>query len=95
MTSIAAAHHPRWVAQAFGQGLSQLVVVEDEGARLDEVEPNRDPEVFGAPQRFDVQRENAREHLSFSGGRHFCSALRWPGSRARWGCSRCSTASRT
>ena len=33
---------------------------------------NRDPEVFADPHRFDVTRENAREHLSFSGGRHFC-----------------------
>ena len=33
---------------------------------------NRDPEVFADPQRFDVTRANAREHLAFSGGRHFC-----------------------
>ena len=33
---------------------------------------NRDPEVFADPDRFDVGRENARDHLSFSGGRHFC-----------------------
>ncbi len=33
---------------------------------------NRDPEVFEDPNRFDVGRENARDHLSFSGGRHFC-----------------------
>ena len=33
---------------------------------------NRDPEVFTDPQRFDVTRANAREHLAFSGGRHFC-----------------------
>src|SRR3712207_7049297 len=33
---------------------------------------NRDPEVFADPQRFDVTRDNAREHLAFSGGRHFC-----------------------
>ena len=33
---------------------------------------NRDPEVFADPQRFDVRRDDAREHLAFSGGRHFC-----------------------
>ncbi len=33
---------------------------------------NRDPEVFPDPHRFDVTRENAGKHLSFSGGRHFC-----------------------
>ena len=33
---------------------------------------NRDPEVFADPTRFDVTRANAREHLAFSGGRHFC-----------------------
>jgi cytochrome P450 len=33
---------------------------------------NRDPRVFAHPERFDVTRENAREHVSFSGGRHYC-----------------------
>jgi cytochrome P450 len=33
---------------------------------------NRDPRVFEHPERFDVARENAREHVSFSGGRHYC-----------------------
>jgi cytochrome P450 len=33
---------------------------------------NRDPEVFDRPEVFDVGRTNAREHLSFSAGRHFC-----------------------
>jgi cytochrome P450 len=33
---------------------------------------NRDPAVFTDPNRFDVLRSNAKEHLSFSGGRHFC-----------------------
>jgi len=33
---------------------------------------NRDPDVFADPHAFDVGRPNAREHLSFSGGRHFC-----------------------
>ena len=33
---------------------------------------NRDPQVFDDPDTFDVRRENAREHLAFSAGRHFC-----------------------
>jgi cytochrome P450 len=33
---------------------------------------NRDPEVFPQPEKFDVARENARDHVSFSAGRHYC-----------------------
>ncbi|WP_222268429.1 cytochrome P450 [Modestobacter marinus] len=33
---------------------------------------NRDPGVFGRPDRFDVRRDNAREHLAFSAGAHYC-----------------------
>jgi len=33
---------------------------------------NRDPEVFTDPDRFDVARDNARDHVSFSSGRHYC-----------------------
>ncbi|MFY0408052.1 cytochrome P450 [Solicola sp. PLA-1-18] len=33
---------------------------------------NRDPAVFADPLRFDVTRENARDHLAFSSGRHYC-----------------------
>ncbi|WP_460787671.1 cytochrome P450 [Nocardioides maradonensis] len=33
---------------------------------------NRDPQVFPDPDRFDVARENAHEHVSFSSGRHYC-----------------------
>ncbi|WP_375474646.1 cytochrome P450 [uncultured Jatrophihabitans sp.] len=33
---------------------------------------NRDPEVFADADRFDVTRSNAKDHVSFSAGRHFC-----------------------
>lgn len=33
---------------------------------------NRDPDVFADPLRFDVARANARDHISFSAGRHHC-----------------------
>ena len=33
---------------------------------------NRDPRVFADPDRYDVARQNARDHVAFSGGRHYC-----------------------
>ncbi|GAA5534461.1 cytochrome P450 [Deinococcus aluminii] len=33
---------------------------------------NRDPRVFEDPQRLDLSRENARLHLSFAAGAHYC-----------------------
>jgi cytochrome P450 len=33
---------------------------------------NRDPDIFPAPNRFDITRESPAEHLAFSGGIHYC-----------------------
>lgn len=33
---------------------------------------NRDPEIFPHPERFDITRANAKDHLAFSSGVHAC-----------------------
>ena len=33
---------------------------------------NRDPAVFDDPERFDIHRQNAKEHLSLGFGAHYC-----------------------
>jgi cytochrome P450 len=33
---------------------------------------NRDPRVFDKPERFDITRENARNHVAFGFGAHYC-----------------------
>ncbi len=52
--------------------IAGTVVRRGEGVILYLAGANRDPTVFDDPHRFDIERENAGKHLSFSGGRHFC-----------------------
>ena len=47
----------------------QLVMVQLAGA-------NRDPAVFAEPDRFDVTRANAADHVAFSSGGHYCLGAR-------------------
>ncbi len=37
---------------------------------------NRQPELFHSPNSFDIKRENARKHISFGLGIHFCLGAR-------------------
>jgi cytochrome P450 len=47
-------------------------VREDELVILVLAAANRDPRVFDDPHTFDVTRANARDHVAFSSGIHFC-----------------------
>jgi cytochrome P450 len=49
-------------------GDRELVVVSIAGA-------NRDPAVFPDPDRFDVQRTNAKLHAAFAHGPHVCIGM--------------------
>ena len=53
-----------------------LVVVSLAGA-------NRDPGVFADPDRFDLHRQNARQHWSFAVGPHFCVGAQLARAEAR------------
>ncbi|MEZ1600694.1 cytochrome P450 [Pseudomonas aeruginosa] len=33
---------------------------------------NRDPEMFAAPDRLQLQRANAKQHVAFAHGPHYC-----------------------
>ena len=36
---------------------------------------NRDPAVFAEPNRFDIRRSNAKQHLTFAQGPHVCLGM--------------------
>jgi cytochrome P450 len=52
--------------------IAGTLVRRNEGVIIYLAGANRDPNVFTDPHRFDIERDNAGKHLSFSGGRHFC-----------------------
>ena len=70
----------RWDAPVQYTGRAALDDIEMDGVPLTRRRPtavliggaNRDPSVFDDPQRFDVTRANAREHLAFASGVHYC-----------------------
>ncbi|GAA0580364.1 cytochrome P450 [Actinomadura livida] len=53
-------------------GLGRAPVRAGDLVRVSIAAANRDPAVFPDPDRYDVRRENAAEHLAFAHGPHFC-----------------------
>jgi len=61
----------RWTT-ADDTALGDVVLGRGEFVGVSALAASRDPAVFEDPGRFDVRRENARRHLSFSYGEHHC-----------------------
>ena len=70
----------RWDPPVQYTGRAATAAVDIDGVSISPRKPiavliggaNRDPGVFADPGRFDVTRENAREHLAFAAGVHYC-----------------------
>jgi len=60
----------RWTVAPTAIGEVELGIGEFVGAST--LAANRDPAVFPDPLAYDIRRENARRHLAFSFGEHFC-----------------------
>lgn len=52
--------------------LGSVLIRRGEGVIVSVSAANRDPQVFESPERIDFHRKSARNHLSFSGGVHYC-----------------------
>lgn len=59
------------------QDVTERGVTLPEGARVMMLfaSANRDPDVFEAPDTFDINRKNARRHLGFGAGVHMCVGM--------------------
>jgi cytochrome P450 len=61
----------RWTTEPDTE-LGDVVLGRGEFVGVSSLAASRDPAVFADPARFDVTRQNARRHLSFSYGEHHC-----------------------
>ena len=52
--------------------IAGVKIPKDSGVLLLMGSANRDPNVFENPDAFDIDRENARSHMSFGFGIHYC-----------------------
>src|SRR6185437_12434869 len=56
-------------------GLGGASIAAGELVRISIAAANRDPRVFPEPDRFDVRRANARQHVAFAHGPHVCVGM--------------------
>jgi cytochrome P450 len=55
--------------------LGQAAIRRGDLVRISVTAANRDPATFPDPDRFDVRRENARQHIAFARGPHVCIGM--------------------
>ena len=55
--------------------LGEAQIAEGDLVRISLSAPNRDPDTFPEPDRFDIRRKNANQHLAFARGPHACLGI--------------------
>jgi cytochrome P450 len=79
----AAAVIDRYATRATTLGGAEIAT--GELVRLSIAGANRDPAIFAEPDRFDLERTNARRHLAFAQGPHVCVGVHLARLEARTG----------